>query len=117
MTDLDFDGLVEMGARAAYEDDAGDPRGVPWEELWDPVKAPYREDARAILSAVLPHVLAGPREALGPLASVADDYDDSEDDALRVLVDADFFVSRLLLGTFRRARAELARIDKLTEGM
>lgn len=108
MTDpLDFDGLVEMGARVLAHN-AGDD-----DMCW----ALYADDARAILSAVLPHVLAGPREVLGPLASVADDYDDSEDDALRVLVDADFFVSRLLLGTFRRARAELARIDKLTEGM
>ena len=138
MTDpIDFDGLVEMGARAAYEDDAGDPRGVPWEELWDPVKAPYREDARAILTAVLPRVLAGPREALGrvsnakALAGVRDlvagwngenrpdgPYTERHPSRLGATLPktncgAVYELDEALVN----ARAELARIDKLTEGM
>lgn len=104
MTDpLDFDGLVEVGARAIPDLD----------------RAQRFVIARAILSAVLPHVLAGPREALEPLAQVSSFFPEryyQPPDAVAELVRRGEY-ARLEVGHLRRAADELARIDKLTEGL
>lgn len=106
MTDpLDFDGLVEMGARAVLDLDLNaDSESVI---------------ARAILTAVLPHVLAGPREGLRPFALIAE-HDVRDTEADRDRFKPMFTFNRapwIIIGDLRRARSELARIDKLTEGV
>lgn len=88
MTDLDFDGLVEMVAKASC-----DHAGIDFAYYSEPEK----RRGRAILRAVLPHVLAGPREALKVAAPIIAGSGASE--------------------ARRKVYAELARIDKLTEGM
>lgn len=54
--------LIEAGAKVAYEQAVD----LPWDEAAYHFKAPFLEDARAILSAVLP-LVTGPAE--GALAS------------------------------------------------
>ena len=105
MTDpLDFDGLVGLvagGIRDALLD-----YGVNRETITnDPEIGTL---ARAILRAVLPHVLAGPREAL---EGVTERYVDlaGSGDCGHWDPEEEIFVIN--------ARAELARIDKLTVGM
>jgi hypothetical protein len=110
MTDIPSrDALIEAGARALCHLDGGNWRIS--NDAWSGIL--YREAAAAALDALIPLVLAGAGEALRRFASVADDYDDSEDDELQVLEDTDFLVSRLPLGAFRRARAALAQINTL----
>lgn len=85
MTDLDFDGLVEMAEQAIRN--AED----PYETYQSP-----RLSAEAALRAVLPHVLAVPREALEIIACKRQCLDN-------------------LMGNRDVAEAALAWIDKLTE--
>ena len=134
MTDpLDFDGLVEMAAAALYRtepemDQPVDLDGrttgpafiVPWVtlcECYEPLAETVRQKARAILSAVLPHVLAGPREALvrtkSELAGVPSILRNPVWTMAENIRVAEERVNRALA----LREAALARIDKLTEGM
>ena len=96
---LDMDGLIIATCRAGQE------AGFYLTE----------NEARAILTAVLPLVLAGPGEALEPLAWIAEnDIGETEDDKDRFK--PMFIFNRapwLVVGDFRRARSEHARIDSL----
>lgn len=116
MTDLDFDGLVEMACRGVYGSTwDGPPDKMPGPEM----KAVWRKHVGKAVRAVLPHVLAGPREALGPFALIAE-HDVGDTEADRDRFKPMFTFNRapwIIIGDLRRARSELARIDKLTEGL
>lgn len=96
---LDFDELVDLGAKAAFETLTNS----LWSGASDPHIELFLQDARAILSAVLPHVLAGPREALGDAPKPNGPF------PIGVNTYHDWY--------WNRRESALARIDKLTEGM
>ena len=86
MADLDMDKLVEVGARALH---ARDPTALSRDWFGDPpeFRDRWRADARAILAAVLPLLLEGPREALAAakiaLNVAANDAHERDDEELR----------------------------------
>ncbi len=113
MADLDMEKLVKAAARADSPE---------WDNYTGVVKRGARARYRAILAAVLPLVLAGPRKALRPPASPAEIFgaDWSDDDELAVEPIDDYGCGsngRLLftikIGDLRRARSELSRIEAL----
>jgi len=127
MTDIPSrDALIEATAAALYRtspemdqpvDLDGRPTGhafiVPWVtvcEFHAPLADKVRDDARAILTAILPHVLAGPREALGDIGiygcgmlNQPAALNGPEEDWLR----------KRIAEYERRARAALAQINTL----